>query len=289
MNFHKSIITIFFTIIAGSIIAGGGWPQPKGKGYIKLSEWWIVTDEHYTDLGRIDPNVTTGIFNTSIYAEYGISDRLTTIVYFPFFSRSYQNNIFSGTTGDLITPGESVNGIGDTDISFKYGLTHPGSKLAVATTLTFGLPLGNDSGGSQGQLQLGDGEFNQLIAIDAGTGWEAGSTPFYANASLGFNNRNKGFSDEIRYSFELGAHLFNRKLWAIGRLTGTESLKNGDTAATTLSTSIFANNSEFLSIGGELAYNINDDLGVSVGFANAIRGEVIFASPSYTVGVFTTF
>ena len=159
----------------------------------------------------------------------------------------------------------------------------------MATTLTFGLPLGNDSGGSQGQLQLGDGEFNQLIAIDAGTGWEAGSTPFYANASLGFNNRNKGFSDEIRYSFELGAHLFNRKLWAIGRLTGTESLKNGDTAATTLSTSIFANNSEFLSIGGELAYNINDDLGVSVGFANAIRGEVIFASPSYTVGVFTTF
>lgn len=275
--------------MAGSLIAGGGWPQPKGKGYIKLSEWWVVADQHYTDLGRIDPNVTTGIFNTSIYAEYGISDRLTTVVYFPFFSRSYQNNIFSGTTGDIITPGEAINGIGDTDISLKYGLTRPGSKLAIATTLTFGLPFGNNSGGTQGQLQLGDGEFNQMIALDAGTGWEAGNTPFYANASVAFNNRTNEFSDEIRYSFELGAHLFSKKLWLTGRVTGTESLKNGATAETSNSTSIFANNSEFLSIGGELAYNFNDNWGVSVGVANAVRGEIIFASPSYSVGVFTKF
>ncbi len=282
------IITIFlFSLLSSSIIAGGGWPQPKGKGYFKLSEWWLISDQHYTDSGLIDPNITTGIFNTSIYAEYGFSDRLTGVLYFPFLSRTYNNNIVSGTTGEVLTPGEAINGLGDTDISLKYGLTGQGAKVAIATTLTLGLPLGNDSGGSQGNLQLGDGEFNQMIAIDAGTGWSLGNTPFFANAGLGFNNRTKDFSDEIRYSFELGANLFNKKVWAIGRLTGTESLKNGATAETANSTSIFANNSEFLSIGGEIAYNFNEKWGVSIGAASAIRGEIIFASPSYTFGVFT--
>ncbi len=289
MNLSKFIYTVLFIALGNLLFAGGGWPQPKGKGYLKLSEWWVISDRHFTDQARIDPNVTTGIFTTSLYAEYGITDRFTSIVYFPFFSRTYQNDIISGTTAELITAGEAINGVGDTDISLKYGITKPGKGLALSATLTFGLPLGNNSGGSQGNLQLGDGEFNQILTLDAGTGWENGNTSFYTNFSLGYNNRNNGFSDEIRFSAELGAHLFNKKLWAIGRVNVIESTKNGDTAESTTSTSIFANNTEFVTLGGELAYNIGENWGVSVGYASAIRGEIIFAEPSYTVGVFTKF
>lgn len=290
MNISKKLLLVLAISITSSVLmAGGGWPQPKGKGYIKLSEWWTISDQHYTDQGRIDPNVTTGIFNTSIYAEYGLTDRLTAQIYFPFFSRTFQNNIFSETTGDLITPGEALNGIGDTDVTLKFGLTNPGSGLAVSTSFTLGLPFGNNSGGSQGNLQLGDGEFNQMIGLDVGTGWQSGNTPFYANANLAFNNRTIGFSDELRYGAELGAQVFNKKLWVIGRLSAVESLKNGDTAATATGTSIFANNTEFLTLGVELAYNLGEAWGVSVGYAGAVRGEVIFASPSYSAGVFTRF
>ena len=56
------------------------------------------------------------------------------------------------------------------------------------------MPIGNDSGGSQGNLQTGDGEFNQLIQLDAGTGFPIGGTNGYANVYVGFNNRTNGFS-----------------------------------------------------------------------------------------------
>ncbi len=285
---YISLLLILF-ISTSSLMGGGGWPQPKGKGYLKLSEWWVISDQHYTDSGLIDPNVTTGIFNTSIYAEYGFTNRLTGVLYFPFYSRTFSNNIVSGTTGEVITPGEAISGLGDTDLSLKYGITKPGSGLAIAVTATLGLPFGNSSGGTLGNLQLGDGEFNQMITADAGTGWQVGSIPFFANASLGYNNRTKEFSDEIRYGLELGANLFNNKLWVIGRLTGVESRRNGATAATANATSIFANNAEFTSIGAEIAYNIGENWGVSASATGAVRGELIFASPSYSFGVFSKF
>ena len=286
---------IIFFIIALLIIslptaeAGGGWSQPQGKGFLKISEWWVVSDMHYTDAGLKDPNVTSGIYTSSIYAEYGFSDRLTGVLYLPFFSRAYQNNIVSGTTGDIITPGESIGGIGDTDLSIKYGLTKPGSGLAIAATLTLGLPLGNNAGGTQGNLQTGDGEFNQLIQIDAGTGFQLGNTPLYSNIYLGYNNRSQGFSDEIRYGWELGGRLLNQKLLATIRITGIESTRNGETAATINSTSIFSNNAEFTSFGLELGYNIGEKWGISASYSGAFRGALIYASPSYSVGVYTSF
>ena len=148
----------FFNLSYG----GGGWTQPKGGIYLKLSEWWIISNQHYTDAGLIDPNTTSGIFNTSLYGEYGITDRLTAIAYVPFFSRAYMNNVISGTTGEVLIPGEAINSFGDTDLSIKYALNRKGI-IRTAGTLTLGLPLGNNSGGSQKNLQTGDGEFNQLI------------------------------------------------------------------------------------------------------------------------------
>ncbi|MEL6122468.1 MAG: hypothetical protein AAFQ02_06360 [Bacteroidota bacterium] len=287
---YRTLLSIAFTLTSLSLAAGGGWPQPKGKGFLKLSEWWLISDQHYTDVGGLDPNITIGVFNTSLYAEYGLTDRITGVIYFPFFSRTYQNNQISEVTQEIIVQGEAVNGIGDTDISLKFGLSNPGSPIAVATTLTLGLPLGNDSGGSQGNLQLGDGEFNQMILLDAGTSWQVGSVPMYANAYTGYNNKTKGFSDEFRIGGEIGANLLNKRLWLIGRLNVVDALEEtGSDTRPPGATSIFANNTQFTSVGAELSYNIGDNWGVSAGYATAVSGRIIFASPSYTAGVFTRF
>lgn len=278
------IIVISLTVNSLSI-AGGGWTQPKGGLYLKLSEWWIVSNQHFTDAGLIDPNTTSGIFNTSIYGEYGVTDRITLLAYFPFFSRAYMNNVVSGTTGEVLIPGEAINSVGDTDLSIKYAL-NPKSKIRTAVTLTFGLPLGIQSGGSQNNLQTGDGEFNQMIQFDASSAFNVNKTTVYGTVTVGFNNRNNGFSDEFRYGLEVGAGLLKGKLWLIGRLTGVESFKNGTTAADSNSTSIFANNSEFTSYSAEIAYKLTPKFGVSASYASAFRGEIIFANPSYSVGVF---
>ena len=184
--FQSKIYTVLFLLfISSSLFAGGGWPQPKGQGYFKLYEWWIVSDQHFTDLGRIDPNMTTGIFNTSIYAEYGFTNRITGIINAPLYSRSFFNNQVSKTTGEVITEGESIGSFGDTELGIKYGLT-PNKPIATSASLILGIPLGNDSGGSQGNLQTGDGEFNQILRLDAGTSIpiKAEGVSAYANVYL---------------------------------------------------------------------------------------------------------
>ena len=286
MNNRISIIFLILIFLSGNAIAGGGWPQPKGWGYFKLSQWWLVSDQHYTDVGRIDPNTTNGLFNTSLYAEYGFTDRLTGVAYVPFFSRAYFNNTISGTTGETLIPGEAINSFGDTDLSLKYALTQ-NKPIALSATLTFGLPLGNDNGGVAGALQTGDGEFNQLLQLDAGSGFNLVKLAAYANIYAGVNNRINGYSDEFRYGIEAGATFANNRLTAIGRLYGIKSFKNGDLPADrSNSTSVFANNSEHLTFAPELSYNLNDKWGISATYGIALSGRLIFASPSYSFGVF---
>jgi len=288
MKIQYIVRIVVISLFPLSVLAGGGWPQPKGKAYIKLSEWWTVSNQHYTDSGLIDPNVSLGIFNTSLYAEYGITNRLTGIVYFPFFSRALINNTVSATTGEVLNAGDAINGVGDTDITLKYGITGSESPLAVSASVLFGLPLGNDLGGKDLNLQIGDGEFNQLIQIDVGQGFQVGSVSAYANAYVGFNNRTGGFSDEIRYGFEAGFAALHSKLWLIGRFNRLDSRENGTLGNTSTGTSIFSNNAEYSSVGIEMSYKLTDSYGVSAGFATAVAGKIILASPSYTVGVFTT-
>lgn len=272
-------------LILVNTLWAGGWPQPKGHGYFKIGQWWVIADQHFTDVGGIDPNVTNGIFNTFAYAEYGLTDRLTAVAYFPFFSRTYFNNTVSGTTGELLKAGEAVNSIGDTDFSLRYAWI-PQGKVVLSSTLLLGLPTGKSQGGSDGVLQTGDGEFNQLLRMDAGTSFRLGKQNAYANAYFGFNNRTRGFSDELRFGVEAGVGLAADKLYLTLRLDGVESLNNGDPTNTPNPTSVFANNAEFLAISPEVAYFVTPRWGVSVGAGGAFSGRLIYARPSYNVGVF---
>lgn len=272
----------------GTLTGGGPWSHSKGKGYFKLSEWWTVFDQHYTDAGLIDPNITTGVFNSSLYGEYGITNRLSCILNAPLFSRNHINNLVSTTTNQVTMEGEAINSVGDIDLSLKYGLTKPSSnKIPLSVTLILGIPTGKKEGGTQKNLQTGDGEFNQMIQIDVGKGFSLGSkVSTYVSAYTAFNNRTNGYSEEIRYGIEAGAGLFRQKLWLVGRLNIVESLKNGNAVETSTSTSIFANNLEYTSIGVEANYYITEQIGLSASVAGALRGENIAAAPSYSVGVF---
>ncbi len=284
----NSIIALAAIIISSSsLIAGGPWTQKKGVGYFKLSEWWISFDQHYTDSGLLDPNVTTGIYTTAFYGEYGITDRFTLQTYAPLLTRNLMNNLKSATTDEILVKGEAINAVGDIDLTFKYSLTKPGSKIPIAASLTLGIPTGKSVAGELKNLQTGDGEFNQMVQLDAGSGYKVNDKiSGYWATNIGFNHRTNGFSEEIRYGIETGFGLLNQKLWVIGRLTGVESLKNGETAESITSTSIFANNTEFTSYSLEATYYITKRVGVSASFASAFRGEIIAAAPSFSVGVF---
>ena len=278
----RSLFVLLILCCSVSLVAGP-WPQKKGNGYFKLYEFWLKFDQHYTSNGEIDPNATLGLYNTAFYGEYGLSDRFTLVANVPVYSRNVINNQISGTRGDVIIPGEAIGGLGDTDLGLRFGLSKPGASLALSTTLTLGLPLGESAGGEQMNLQTGDGEFNQMLMFEAGKSLGSGG---YVSAGLGVNNRTNGFSDEFRYNLEGGIAIADQRIWLIGRLQGSKSFKNGDTAETITSASIFSNNAEYLSLGGEVNVYVTKKFGVSAGVAGALSGRIIAAAPAYTAGVF---
>ena len=287
---RSSYIIIISIILSQVGLAGGGWPQPKGSGYFKLSEYWLFADEHYTDQGLLDPNLTIGFFSTSLYGEYGVTDRLTAQFFAPFFVRNIFYDQVSAATGETFIEGEGINGVGDFDLTLKYGLTKPGSRVAISAGVTLGLPLGRTTGSSLQNLQLGDGEFNVISRVDVGTSWELGyeGLPMYLNVYGAFNNRTNDFSDEVRVGAEIGAQFFDKKLLLSGKLDVIESLRNGIPSGLNSGASLFANNAEISTVTVELAYNIQENWGISVSTARPFRGENIFSAPAYSVGVHLT-
>lgn len=271
------IIFILFIFVLPAI-AGGGWPQPEGSGYYKLSQNWIISPSFYGPAGNVVPITTTSIFITSFYGEHGITDRLTGIVYLPFFVRNTLNEVRYNQSGQII-PGDELNSIGDADIALKYGII-VNKPVVVSMTALFGLPLGDNSGGDSQILQSGDGEFNQMIRADV-----SGSLPsnIFLSAHLAFNNRTRGFSDEFRYGAEVGCTFF-KKLIAIAKLSVVESLYNGSGGVA--ENGIFSNNTEYISPTLEVGYKITEAWGISGSGGFAFSGRNILASPNWGVGVF---
>jgi len=274
------VIVLSFTFSARG---GGGWPQPSGDGYFKLSQWWVVANQHFTNTGGIDPNATRATYITSLYGEYGFSDRLTGIAYLPFFARSLVYEQQSATTGDIIEPGDAINNIGDPEVGIKYGLIQ-NEWIFWSASLMLGVPLGQASGGESGTLQTGDGEFNQIIRFDISKSFRVGNQYPFATIYAGFNNRTNGFSDELRYGVEAGISVAN--FTGILRLDGIESFQNGVDNFNSIGTSIFANNAEYLSFSPEIAYKFTENWGISANTAMALSGELIFAAPSFSMGIF---
>jgi hypothetical protein len=281
------IILIVFLFITSNIQAGP-WPQKKGKGYLKLFEWWLIADQHFTDTGDIDPNTTNGIFNTNFYGELGITDRLTFSAYGTLFSRAFFNNTVSGTTGEILVPGEAINSLGDAELNITYGLLQK-QGIALSITGKLGIPLGEDQGGTQNNLQTGDGEFNQALFLEAGTSFQLGNNSGWIATGAGFNNRTKGFSDEYYINAQIGINLFNNKLTPSLFIQSRQSLMNGDKNLALNFTSVFSNNVEYISFTPEIAYNINENYGVSATIGVVSSGSIIFAAPSYSFGFFTKF
>jgi hypothetical protein len=274
----KIILIVTFLLAASLLFAGGGWPQPYRGGYFKLSQNYIRSPYFFGPDGSIVDITTIQLFTTSIYGEYGFSKRLTGILYFPFFVRNTLNETVYNQSGQVV-PGDEFQSIGDTDLSFKYAIVM-NKPIVVSATLLFGLPFGKSSGGEGQILQTGDGEFNQMIRLDASHSFYP--KPLYVSAYAGFNNRTQDFSDEIRFGAEVG--LTFKKFTPILKLNVVQSVYNGDAEA--IQNGIFSNNTEYVSPTVELNYQWTEQWGISGSGGFAFAGKNILASPNWSLGVY---
>ena len=284
----KYLLFPFILLLSFNTYAGGGWTKKKGTSYIKVSGWWVESKGFFSGNGsETQSTVENGLFNVNVYAEYGISDKLTAIGYVPFFTRSYQNTEVdqNGNVNEAL-PGGDLNTFGDSEIGIKYSVYKNG-RFAIATSLTLGLPFGNDGADEELGLATGDEEFNQLLRVDVGVSLvESESLSLYGNAYLGYNHRTEGFSDEYRFGAELGLGLIEKKLWLISKVDFIESTENGDRNFDNAGGSIFANNAEVVNLSFEASYYLSKKIGVSVSTAIPLDGVFVYSEPAYSGGVF---
>lgn len=274
----KKLVIILILFFSFEAYAGGGWSQPKGKGFLKISQSAIIAGSYFSPSGDILDITTTSLYSSSVFIEYGLTDRLTGIVYMPFFVRSTLNRLET-PDGDLVQDGDELNSIGDADVTIKYGLIQ-NSTYVLSAGLTLGLPLGEASGGETELLQSGDGEFNQMVTFELSRGFSSG---WYATVLAGFNNRTNNFSDEIRYGGEIG--YAKGKFIPILKIYGVASLKNGDDLGVP-NNGVFSNNIEYLSFTPEVLYDMNGKFGLTAAIGMAAFGKRLLAAPNFMAGIY---
>jgi hypothetical protein len=262
----RYLVLLSLQLISISVF-GQAWTKAKGKSFTKIDYSTIQSVKQFNDAGIIVDADKLSNNSINFYTEYGLTNRLTIVAHLPYVSNALDN--------------VSNSGIGDTDIALRYALKTSG--LALSTTFQAGLPIGKNT--DVNGLFTGDGEFNQMIKLNAGTG----SNKWWTQLGVGFNNRTKGYSDEIRFDAELGYKLFSEKLLTILKIGSITSRNNGSINSLS-KRGLYANNVEYFAPALELLYYFNQNYGLSVRAAGAGKGaRNVQASPQFSIGFFADF
>ncbi|MFN0081516.1 MAG: hypothetical protein ACKVOM_03280 [Ferruginibacter sp.] len=277
---HFRIGFVFLLLNYTTTVNAQGWAKGKNEGYFNLAQSFIQSSEFYSPEGKVINIRTTGLYATSFYGEYGITSKLTAVANVPFYVRNTFTKIQYIQSGRSV-PADELNSLGDIELGFKYGFFQK-KPIVLAVTFLAGIPSGNNAGGDSKILQTGDGEFNQLLRVDASHSFYP--RPFYVSVYSAFNNRTSGFSDEYRYGFDFG--YTGKKFNAIFHLNSIMTLNNGKTTGANVNNGIFSNNLEMVLPSIELAYDVYKNFGVSVAAGYPISGQNLLNSASYKGAIY---
>lgn len=280
MKIMRILLTVLLVMsITKDSYAGGGWLSKKQEGYFKLSENVIRSPHFYSKSGELVDIPTISLYTTSLYVEYGLSDRWNAVAYVPFFVRSTLNKQVLRQSQETV-PGDELSAFGDMELGIRYGLVQDKPVVAAASA-TVGVPSGSSEVTSKHILQTGDGEMNLLLRVDVGHSIKG--TPLYLNGYSGINLRSNDFSEEFRYGGEVGAVWGHHSF--ILKAVGIKSFKNGNGGADG-AMGVFGNNIEYFVLQPEVNIGVGEKVGISASGAFALTGYNILAAPNYSLGFY---
>ncbi|MCB0632586.1 MAG: hypothetical protein R2824_32375 [Saprospiraceae bacterium] len=213
MIYRQLIPALLLLLLIPALTEGqSGWTRNKGGWYAQAEAMSFSSNNYYSTEGMRNEGNTFFSYGLKTYAEYGWSDRLTSIFNWPLLKMQH----FSGT-------GTAV-GLGDVQLGVKYALS---KKWPVAIGLAVDIPTDdgklfaqakeeNDLGiRERVNLPTSDGEFNFRANLAVSQSFNGGHS--YASLYGGVNLRTQGYSHQWQSGIELGQLLFDR-LWVIGKL-----------------------------------------------------------------------
>ncbi len=264
-----------------TVHAQSGWTRKKNTYFIKTAVNLFTSDNYFTPDGE---KLKTNKFRQqalTLYSEYGITDRLTTIVHFPLLKL----NSFENTN--------RVAGIGDLKVEVKYALFKKNIPITLSVAPEF--PTGSKNNYAQSKennfdqinLPTGDGEFNIWTTLAGSASFYP--IPAYLSLSSQYNYRTKykafSFRDQVKFNIEAGYKLFDT-VWFNATLSAQTSVGE----ATGVTDFIRGEGTEFTAFGFGAAYEFIKGWSLSAqtwGYSDLIFDRKnLYSAPTFSIGVF---
>ena len=274
----KKILTLL--ILFSTIIYGDGWTKKAGSGYYAVDIRSLNASKYHNSNGdNIEiNNVMDLAFN--LYSEYGLTDDLTLKLNFPFYKILTYDSPESGANDNIDLDND---GIGDLDLGIRYKITKIGATV-FAVGLNLGIPISSDDVyGQENKFALSDGEFNQIISLEAGHSLYP--LPAYISGSIKFNNRNEGYSDQIYAGVESG-YKVQKDLLLNLRFNYLKSLKNGSKEVFENVIPIQANDQEYLAVRFGAFYNFYKNYGIAATADLGLAAKNVLSAPVFSIGFY---
>ncbi|QWX84400.1 hypothetical protein H0I23_01745 [Cellulophaga sp. HaHaR_3_176] len=281
------LIAFMLFLITFKINAQSGWTREAKGFYGQLTASTFSSHNYYTTTGSLsDEGSTFNTHNISLYGEYGITDRLTTILDVP----AVVLNSFSTT--------ETVAGIGSVKLGFKYRIF---KETPIAIQVDLDIPTNDgvnfatakqpDDFGQINTINLptSDGEFNIWTNLIASHSFPNGKT--YGSIYSGVNFRTESFSNQIQAGAELG-HLFLDKFYLIGKLKIQEKLSSGSDNNQN-SSFLYGEGTTFTSFGFNGVYKFNEKYSLVAAYSDytdiLVNRKNIYDGATFSLGLAVEF
>ena len=272
-SYYLSLLFLF--------LPGAGWTQSQDTVKLKrddnaglnilLAERWFVSDQHFDGTGEVRNNlVEYGYYSSLLEVDYGISERWSFNLHFPFLNYTY-------TVTPLSLQKVAVWTTGDPDVGLTYRLFQ-GRSISINAGLYLGVPLGFHG---QGALNTGDGEFNQLFKLKAGSPVKTFDRHIWWTIYTGFNHRTRQYAEEFLFGAQGGRELIREKLVVSVGIDGIKALGKLEGAGDINPQSLFSNFRELLIITPRMGFQIHPKLQAGIDMGIPISGRNIFSNPRF--------
>jgi len=282
-SFLYRLIAILLTVsINTQLAAQGPWSPGKGHGY---AQFLYNTVPSYTSLfdgsnGSRQSERFLSEIDLALYAEVGISDKLTLGATLPFISvASGDPNPFLSETPTL--PADRLSALGNISLLGKYNLFNKSWNVALITqvdlptsvrTLDSGLSTGVDALSIQPKVSFGRSTLNGF---------------FYG--FLGYGYRNNDHHDFLNFGIEAGLNA-SEKFTLILNLNRLHNLNNGDPAVDSQANIITGFYTSFQEYTGYLlkffVKDIYNGFGAFASLGGGGGAVSVAASPALSLGIF---
>ncbi len=287
MYFKQALSSFVMILLFSKVQAQGPWASGKGHGFAQLSFSTINYSDIYNRAGDVTPVSRNNSDNTiQLYAETGVSKKLTAKLVLPITTIAYRNNLLSPAAG----PAKASNtGLGNITGGIKY--TQQFKHWLIAPGLDISLPASKPQRSSG--LRNGYENFTILPNVSAGISGKK----WYSYLRLSYGITTNDYNDYAGINAE-GGYKVIPTLWLslVADLRLTTSAAGAFGKAERIAypnynfTNFYVDDQEYIGIGIKAVFQLpKSKIGISAGVYGAAGGRNVAAAPSVNAGVFYKF